>query len=64
MCVTKHERTIFPQTNQGQRMAKELVERLKRLAASTNMREGTQCITVEATYYFEIEDDKSEDKND
>lgn len=60
MKITKFERTIFPQTAQGKRMADEFIEKLKNQGAFDEMHEDTQCVDVKARYVFCVKDEVGE----
>ena len=64
MIVTKYETTIFPQTNQGRRLAHELSERLKKQGAFYSIKEDTNSILIKSRYRFRLKDEESkEDEN-
>ena len=64
MIVTKYETHIFPQTEQGRRIAYELSEKLKKQGAFYSIKEDTNSILIKSRYRFKIqdEDDKEDDE--
>lgn len=58
MIVTKYEITIFPQTNQGRRMAYELVDNLKAHNTFNMIKEDSHSIRIQSSFRFEIQDEE------
>lgn len=61
MTVTKFETTIFPQTQQGRRIANGLISRLMAQGALGEISEDTQTITIKAHFTFSISDEDEGD---
>ena len=60
MTITRFEKTIIPQTLEGQKFANEYEKRLTEEGAFRGRAEDTQAIVIKAQYYFaftgEVED--------
>lgn len=56
MRIQKFEETIIPQTDSGQRLADEFVERLKRQHAFVSREETTTQIIIKARYSLRLSD--------
>lgn len=54
MKLTRLEKTIIPQTLEGQKFANEYEQRLKGQFAFMSRKEDTQAITIEARYVFDL----------
>ena len=63
MTITRFEKTIIPQTLEGQKFANDYEKRLTEQGAFRGRAEDTQSIVIKAQYYFTISDEV-EDGND
>ena len=52
MTITRFEKTIIPQTLEGQKFANEYEERLTEQGAFRGREEDTQSIVIKAQYYL------------
>ena len=63
MTITRFEKTIIPQTLEGQKFANEYEKRLTEQGAFRGRAEDTQAIVIKAQYYLTFTGDV-EDGND
>ena len=57
MTITSFEKTIIPQTLEGQKFANDYEKRLTDQGAFRGRAEDTQSIVIKAQYYFTISDE-------
>ena len=63
MTITSFEKTIIPQTLEGQKFAYEYEKRLKEQGAFRGRAEDTQAIVIKAQYYFTITEEVRDDNS-
>lgn len=63
MTITSFEKTIIPQTLEGQKFANEYEKRLTKQGAFRGRAEDTQAIVIKAQYYFTITEEVRDDNS-
>lgn len=64
MTITSFEKTIIPQTLEGQKFANDYEKRLTEQGAFRGRAEDTQAIIIKAQYYFTISDEVDNGNDD
>ena len=64
MTITRFEKTIIPQTLEGQKFANDYEKRLTEQGAFRGRAEDTQAIVIKAQYYLTITEEVEDGNND
>lgn len=60
MNIIRAETTMIPNTFEGKKLADEYEAKLKEQCAFSGRKEDSRYISIDATYYFTVEDGDSE----